>query len=349
MTMNRSNFTNRPTVESKFIPNNYDLNNLRTSGWYAPIGDLVNGPEKFKLYHLFVIAPNPDVYITQLAFGTTYKIVTPSAEEGDDPIVDDEIIRDRNNNIVYTARRVAADINNDGTPDTDQGDLYVSAGGESYETMRFVTNDNIPLDVHPLSMSEDTEVQALDDEDDNIVEDVDSIVITNRSAIFSRSYFNGTWSYWTIWTGGLNADTSTSTESGGTSNIDVDRIYSYIDGRINFESFVSDISAYGMKVEIIGTYNEAPYDPDADVYGVAASGIEYEGFGDFPSTGDPQKLYIAKSENKLYRYDEQSGDYFVVGSDYNEIFKILSGDAINVLPPENISNNNSDNDENSDG
>ena len=317
MITNHSIFSNRPAIESKFIPNNFNLDNLRTSGWYAPLKDVINGPEKFKLYHLFVIAPNPDLYITQLAFGTTYKIITPSAIDGDEQIVDDEIIRDRNNNIIYTAQRVAADINEDNVPDTDLGDFFINVGNNTYETVRFVTNDKIEDGVHPLDSDEN--------EDDNIVEDEDVIKITNRSAIFSRSFFEGTWTQWTIWTGGYIEGTESSGESSSTETyIDTDKIYSYIDGRIHFDSKLEGVYAYGMKVEITGTYNEAPYTPDSNVYGVSASGIEYDSVNDFPDVGNPQILYIVKSENRLYRYSETDGLYYCVGSDYNEIMDIIS-------------------------
>ena len=376
MITNRSEFSNRPPVISKFLPDNFDLNLLKTSGWYAPLNNLINGPDKFKLYHLFVIAPNPDLYVTQIAFGTTYKVVTPATEEGDEPIVENEIIRDRNGNIVYTDRRVAADLNNDNIPDTDQGDIYVSAGGNNYDTMRFVTNDQIDESVHPSSIfsintsgndlsvdvnndnipdftadniifnvessnyhSEDVLVKARSDGNsevnDDIVEDPDTIVVTNRSAIFSRSFYAGTWTTWTIWTGGYAEGTaSASTGGGGTttssdgSYIDTDLIYSYVDKRISFNSYVSGIASYGMQVEITGTYNSAPYDPHVNVYSVNALEIEYDTADEFPEIGDPKKLYVAKSENRLYRFDEGTGSYYCCGSDYNEITDLVSGNSI---------------------
>lgn len=309
MKTSRSEFTNRPAIESKFLPDSFDLNTLKTSGWYSPLGGLTSGPENFQLYHLFVIAPNPDLYITQLAFGTTYTIITPSSIEGDEPIVENEIIRDRNGNIVYTNNRVSADYTGDGISDIDLGDFYILAeNGEMYDTTRMVTNDVISDEVHPL-----------EEPSDDIVEDVPIVNITNRSAIFTRSYFQGTWTTWVIWNGGTTGSPS------GDSNINTERIYSYIDGRIRFESFVPGTSSYGVKYEITGTYNTAPYDPDADVYEVNASGIEYEAFDDFPPVGDPQKLYIVKSENRLYRFDEVTGNYFCCGSDYNEITHIFAG------------------------
>lgn len=321
MKISRSEFTNRSAVESKFLPDSFDLNTLKTSGWYSPLGGVNSGPDNFQLYHLFVIAPNPDVYATQLAFGTTYKVFTPSAIEGDEPIVEDEIIRDRNGNIVYTNKRFAADITNDNIPDTDPGDFYVMAdNGEKYDSARIVTNDVIADGIHPL---EDTSSDNSSNNSENdIVEDVPNITILNRSAIFTRSYFHGTWTSWVTWTGSSSSGDS-SASSGN--NIDTDKIYSYIDNRIHFESYVSGISSYGMKCEITGTYNTAPYDPNADVYEVEPLGIEYDAFDDLPPIGDPQKLYVVKSENKIYRYDEATHMFYCVGSDYNELTHIISG------------------------
>ena len=335
MITDRSIFSNRPNVESKFIPNKFNLDNLRTSGWYAPLGDVINGPEKFKLYHIFVVAPNPDLYITQLAFGTTYKIITPSAIEGDEAIVEDEIIKDRNNNIVYTAQRTAADINGDNVPDTDLGDISIQVGNDTYETIRFVTNDVIEDGVHPLE----------EDENDNIIEDEDVIQITNRSAIFSRSFFEGTWSQWTIWTGGYQEGTVPIDTSTSYPEISSDKIYNYIDNKISFDSKVDSVYLYGMKVEVTGTYNYAPYNIDSNVYEVNSSGIEYDSTDDFPPVGDPQKLYIVKSENRLYRWDELSQEFYCVGSNYDEITHILSGglpiednndDATDITEPDPI-------------
>ena len=79
-----------------------------------------------------------------------------------------------------------------------------------------------------------------------------------------------------------------------------------------------------MQVEITGTYNNAPYSDDANVWEVEPYGIEYDGLGDFPDEGDPSKLYVAKLENKIYRYDIDSGEYQCVGSDYNEIIAIVA-------------------------
>ena len=48
---------------------------------------------------------------------------------------------------------------------------------------------------------------------------------------------------------------------------------------------------------------------------------------DFPATGSIDKLYMAISSNKLYRWDNETLQYVVVGSDYSEIQIIDGGKA----------------------
>lgn len=48
---------------------------------------------------------------------------------------------------------------------------------------------------------------------------------------------------------------------------------------------------------------------------------------EFPNTGDSSLLYVATDENKIYRWDNNSMVYKVVGSDYNEIKTINCGGA----------------------
>ena len=39
----------------------------------------------------------------------------------------------------------------------------------------------------------------------------------------------------------------------------------------------------------------------------------------FPIVGSQNKLYIDKTNNKTYRYDEASLKYYIIGSDYDDI------------------------------
>lgn len=54
--------------------------------------------------------------------------------------------------------------------------------------------------------------------------------------------------------------------------------------------------------------------------------VTYNGgtINDFPPVGNELCLYIAKDENKLYRWDDTAIKYYCVGSDYNDI-KIING------------------------
>lgn len=47
----------------------------------------------------------------------------------------------------------------------------------------------------------------------------------------------------------------------------------------------------------------------------------------FPAIGDESVIYIDKTANKTYRWDDNSLKYYVIGSDYNDIELIDAGDA----------------------
>lgn len=59
--------------------------------------------------------------------------------------------------------------------------------------------------------------------------------------------------------------------------------------------------------------------------GSSSSIIEANTFLEFPSIGQPGKLYIDKSANKTYRWDEGQIRYICVGSDYESITIIDGG------------------------
>lgn len=393
-------FTNRPAYDSQFLPNNYNLNVLRKSGWYAPTGTILNGPDNFYLYNIFVVAPRPDEYAYQMAFGVAYRVSEPSTTHGDEVIIDGEVIKDRYGNLVFTQRRLAADVDSDGTIDTDN--VIIDTNDEQFNVLRVVTNQAYNDDIHISSADDsaqdDIHVNNIDEEEvkqqlikeheqkqngentpssdttidnnikqltgtinindqmiqknDNnvtplgdiiidslpeeekeeiiatreIIDDSPEIIITNRSAIYVRAYINSSWTPWTTF-GGSTSTTGESSSTGSvtlTEPVNFEKIYSYIDGRLSFTSARPEIGPYGLQVEITGTYNEAPYDPSYNVYGVAASGIEYSTVGDFPEIGDPQKLYIVTSENRLYRWSDVDGRYWCIGTNYNEITHIIS-------------------------
>lgn len=53
----------------------------------------------------------------------------------------------------------------------------------------------------------------------------------------------------------------------------------------------------------------------------------YETIYEFPNIGHPKVLYIARSENAIYRWDDEVGKYFCVGRDYKNIESIEGGQA----------------------
>ena len=52
--------------------------------------------------------------------------------------------------------------------------------------------------------------------------------------------------------------------------------------------------------------------------------IEFNNRYEFPSIGKENMIYVAKDENKTYRFDEESLTYYCIGSDYNEI-EVIQG------------------------
>ena len=51
---------------------------------------------------------------------------------------------------------------------------------------------------------------------------------------------------------------------------------------------------------------------------------EFNNRYEFPSIGKPNMIYVAKDENKTYRFNEDSLTYYCIGSDYNEI-EVIQG------------------------
>lgn len=55
--------------------------------------------------------------------------------------------------------------------------------------------------------------------------------------------------------------------------------------------------------------------------------FQYETKFDFPTLGDANALYVAKSENAAYRWNDTDLHYYCVGRDYTEIELINGGSA----------------------
>ena len=51
---------------------------------------------------------------------------------------------------------------------------------------------------------------------------------------------------------------------------------------------------------------------------------QYQSIYNFPSIGDKHTIYIDKSTNRTYRWDDDNLKYYCIGSDFNNI-EIISG------------------------
>jgi hypothetical protein len=58
------------------------------------------------------------------------------------------------------------------------------------------------------------------------------------------------------------------------------------------------------------------------------SGAEsYNSFAEFPTVGDPYKIYIDEGDNCVYRFDAEKLKYVCVGRDYTKI-EVINGGGI---------------------
>ena len=66
-------------------------------------------------------------------------------------------------------------------------------------------------------------------------------------------------------------------------------------------------------------------------YDVVDSGgdaiLQFDTYGLFPNNGKSNILYIDKSENTSYRWDQEHLKYYIVGNNYNNIKTIQGGDS----------------------
>ena len=79
------------------------------------------------------------------------------------------------------------------------------------------------------------------------------------------------------------------------------------------------VSAVGKRVS--GTINnpisvEGNVDKAENIY---VKETEFNNRYEFPSIGKDNIIYVAKDENKTYRFNEDSLTYYCIGADYNEI------------------------------
>lgn len=56
--------------------------------------------------------------------------------------------------------------------------------------------------------------------------------------------------------------------------------------------------------------------------GSAKSEISFKNYKEFPSIGNPERLYIATDENAVYRWDGENNVYICIGRDWQDISEI---------------------------
>ena len=74
-------------------------------------------------------------------------------------------------------------------------------------------------------------------------------------------------------------------------------------------------------------YYNFPFPIHAKVQDIKGdSGAEtFNNFAEFPTVGDPHKIYINKGDDCIYRFDAEKLKYFCVGRDYTKIEVICGG------------------------
>ena len=85
-----------------------------------------------------------------------------------------------------------------------------------------------------------------------------------------------------------------------------------------------NVSSVGKRVS--GTINSNGYVEGSveKAENIYVKETEFNNRYEFPSIGKPNIIYVAKDENKTYRFDEESLTYYCIGSDYNEI-EVIQG------------------------
>ena len=85
-----------------------------------------------------------------------------------------------------------------------------------------------------------------------------------------------------------------------------------------------NVSSVGKRVS--GTINSNGYVEGSveKAENVFVKETEFNNRYEFPSIGKDNIIYVAKDENKTYRFNEDSLTYYCIGSDYNEI-EVIQG------------------------
>ena len=84
------------------------------------------------------------------------------------------------------------------------------------------------------------------------------------------------------------------------------------------------VSAYSKRISGSIGNNSAVNGDVQKAENIYVKETEFNNRYEFPSIGKPNIIYVAKDENKTYRFDEESLTYYCIGSDYNEI-EVIQG------------------------
>lgn len=98
------------------------------------------------------------------------------------------------------------------------------------------------------------------------------------------------------------------------------------EGCIHVEEFKAITRSYeGTENELVETI----VDNDERSIEVKLKSQQYASKYAFPNRGDKAVVYMDTTENKSYRWDEDTGTYICIGADYTEIKIINGGNARN--------------------
>ncbi len=97
------------------------------------------------------------------------------------------------------------------------------------------------------------------------------------------------------------------------------------DGCIHVEEFKAITRSYeGTENDVV----ETAIDNDVRSIEVKLKPQQYASKYAFPNRGNSAVVYMDTTENKAYRWDEETGTYICIGTDYSQI-KIINGGNAN--------------------
>lgn len=107
-----------------------------------------------------------------------------------------------------------------------------------------------------------------------------------------------------------------------------DCVIQYSDGRKFTLDYLRELRIVDVAHEL--DYYNFPFPIHANIQDIKGdkgdSGAEsYSSFAEFPTVGDPYRIYIDEGDNCVYRFDAEKLKYYCVGRDYTKIEVINGG------------------------